>query len=221
MRDKLDFNFLYNLSFERITNKIPDYIKELRYIFSTFSNKEQSFIDLGCSYGHYYEIYKSYFKKIYFSDLIDIRGEKVKSYPFIKVNLNRKQIFKQKFDFILCLEVIEHIENENILFSNLREITSDNGYLIISTPNINRVFNIVTFKRFLPKEHCREYALKELCEKFENCGFKILRKGIFINRIGAYTFFCDIPEYLKQNIILLAQKNKVTVHGLKNNFQSP
>ena len=206
MQNKINFNNRYNESLKLITKKIPDYIEEIKYIFSIYSHKNQSFIDLGCSYGHFYEIYKSYFKNIFFADLSDIRAEKVKSYPFIKVNLNEKQIFEQKFDFILCLEVIEHIENENILFDNLREIANDNGYLLFSTPNVNRLFNIITFKKFLPQEHCREYNLTEICRKLEKYKFKILRRGIFLNRLGSHTFFFNIHTILKQNIILLAQK---------------
>ena len=206
MQNKINFNNRYNESLKLITKKIPDYIEEIKYIFSIYSHKNQSFIDLGCSYGHFYEIYKSYFKNIFFADLSDIRAEKVKSYPFIKVNLNEKQIFEQKFDFIFCLEVIEHIENENILFDNLREIANDNGYLLFSTPNVNRLFNIITFKKFLPQEHCREYTLTGLCRKLEKYEFRIIRKGIFLNRLGSHTFFFNIPTILKQNIILLAQK---------------
>jgi len=206
LKNNINFNEKYDESLKLVTTIIPEYVEEIKQIFFTYSHKYQSFIDLGCSYGHYYEIYKSNFKEIIFADLIDIRSDRLKDFPFIKINLNEENIFEKKFDFIFCLEVIEHIENESILFNNLKKIANNNGYLVISTPNVNRLFNLITFKKFLPKEHIREYTITELCRKLEKYGFKIIRKGIFLNRLGSYTFFFNIPICLKQNIILLAQK---------------
>ncbi len=47
-----------------------------------------------------------------------------------------KNDLKEKFDLIICLEVIEHVFDLDGLFKFFNQILKKNGYLIISTPNM-------------------------------------------------------------------------------------
>lgn len=42
----------------------------------------------------------------------------------------------EKFDCITCLDVLEHIENTGAFLEKVRTLLSDNGYLLLSVPNI-------------------------------------------------------------------------------------
>lgn len=42
-----------------------------------------------------------------------------------------------KFDVVVCVEVIEHVEDALVLLSNLRSIVQDDGFVFISTLNHN------------------------------------------------------------------------------------
>lgn len=52
------------------------------------------------------------------------------------INLERFKDYKNKFDCIVCLEVIEHIFNLDPLFEFFNFLLKKNGKLIISTPNM-------------------------------------------------------------------------------------
>lgn len=43
---------------------------------------------------------------------------------------------EQKFDFVLCQEVIEHIENPWLLFRKIKRVLKKDGIMVLTTPNI-------------------------------------------------------------------------------------
>ncbi len=57
--------------------------------------------------------------------------------PFVKANFDEHWPFTQgTFDYVVCLEVIEHMANPSQLISNLSKALRPGGLLILSTPNI-------------------------------------------------------------------------------------
>jgi SAM-dependent methyltransferase len=67
------------------------------------------------------------------ADLVLVR-DKV---PFVQLDLNRRTPFGDgKFDAIICLECIEHLENPFHLIRELTRILAPDGELILSTPNV-------------------------------------------------------------------------------------
>ena len=45
-------------------------------------------------------------------------------------------IFKPPYDLIVAMEVIEHLQNPTKLLIDCRELVKDNGFVLISTPNV-------------------------------------------------------------------------------------
>lgn len=55
----------------------------------------------------------------------------------VQLNLNRPLPFQpQTFDYIVCLEGIEHLENPHLLICEFSKALKPDGYLIITTPNV-------------------------------------------------------------------------------------
>lgn len=126
----------------------------------------------------------------------DVVGE-ITELPFIS----------NKFDAVLCCEVLEHIPFEKVEAA-LKEIGRISRYVIISLPNFNvylsitmdtNVFYFITRKRFKPRNlvvklpfplkhkfdgaHYWEigkkgYSIKMIRELFKKCGLKILEEKI-------------------------------------------
>ena len=88
-----------------------------------------------------------------------------------KLDLNKK-LQENKYDLILALDFIEHIEDTNKIMNIFKSISKKNTYLIISVPNIKNIrvpFNIYikdTFPRknygIFDKTHLRWFTKQDL-----------------------------------------------------------
>jgi SAM-dependent methyltransferase len=78
------------------------------------------------------------------------------------------------YNFILSVDVMEHIENDIQVFNNYYKSLKYNGILLISTPSDNGgsdVHNSIG-KSFID-EHVRDgYSLKDITEKLSGAGFR-------------------------------------------------
>ena len=58
------------------------------------------------------------------------------------VRYNAKEIsFKHKFDLVFCDKLIEHIFNIDEFIEKIKELLTDGGYLLLTTPNLASLFN--------------------------------------------------------------------------------
>lgn len=80
-----------------------------------------------------------------------------------------------KYDFVLCLEVLEHVPEPSKAINEIYRVLNNNGIVVISVPHLSRMHE-------LPHDYYRftRFGLKFM---LENAGFKILelfpRSGLF------------------------------------------
>jgi 2-polyprenyl-3-methyl-5-hydroxy-6-metoxy-1,4-benzoquinol methylase len=67
-----------------------------------------------------------------------------------------------KFDVVCSIESIEHVEDDKNFIKQLDRTLSDDGYLIVSTPNSN----IISLEKNPNKFHFRHYKLNEIKDMF-------------------------------------------------------
>ena len=68
---------------------------------------------------------------------IDKENFKLEDVPFLKVDMNAPlPLGNHEFDYVLCLEGIEHLENPFLCLREFGRVLKPGGSLIISTPNI-------------------------------------------------------------------------------------
>jgi 2-polyprenyl-3-methyl-5-hydroxy-6-metoxy-1,4-benzoquinol methylase len=115
-----------------------------RYFFVSQVVKNKIVLDLGCGSGYGSYILKNinHAKKV---TGIDISPDAIdyakKNYgnniDFQTGNvINLKNIPNKSIDVITCFEVLEHIEKQNQILSEIKRVLKDKGILFISTPNI-------------------------------------------------------------------------------------
>jgi len=85
-----------------------------------------------------------------------------------------KNMPDQYFDFVICFQVIEHIEDSHHLLNEIGRVLNENGRLIITTPNRNMSLTRNPW-------HVREYTGIEFSELLLNTFSSIEAKGVYGN----------------------------------------
>jgi 2-polyprenyl-3-methyl-5-hydroxy-6-metoxy-1,4-benzoquinol methylase len=135
------------------------------------------------------------------------------------------------FDFVICLEVIEHL---NVPFVKILErispAISKKGKIIISTPNLGSLWHLrnlffmrpiladaeLTFSKSCYENegvHRREYMPSEISSAFEKYGYKVLLTKFVLNRklktkLDVIQFPFYLINRLRPTFIMVAEKKE-------------
>jgi len=141
-------------------------------------NDKIKFYDAGAGFGQYSWFVLQYFRKAQVH-AVDLKTDYMNSFAHYCANLPEKNFTAQqadlvdytpneKYDLIIAVDILEHIENDEQVLANFRRAISPGGKLIISSPS--------TFDesaKFVA-EHVRPgYSKAEICSKLENANFKV------------------------------------------------
>lgn len=143
---------------------------------------------------------------------MEIEDSFYEKYELIKWNLENglsQKVKEKEFDVIFLLEVLEHIENFKTLLKECREILSDKGRIIISTPSANRIVYGDIFDGIgedMNHIHCfKKSNMRNLARK---CGLKVTKI------VGTYVRF---PPFFRKYIVIPTKQtfyNEVLVYRL-------
>jgi len=106
-----------------------------------------------------------------------------KKYPhikFIKGDVTNLPFGKKHFGCVFASELIEHVQDTNIMFSEFNRVLSENGCLIMTTPELTFLKNVFIAlfywnKYYNPANpHIRFYSKKSLGSILKKFGFKII-----------------------------------------------
>ena len=122
-------------------------------------------------------------------DSIDISESAInhvrQTYSFKKVNLRKADIssVEKKYDCIICMNVMEHIENDSFFFQNLINRLKKNGVLFLLVPSHKFLYS--DFDR--EGGHYRRYSKKDIIKWIYN-GIN-LKEQYYFNFIGALGYY--------------------------------
>ena len=121
-------------------------------------------LDVACGTGDLADFYKGEYMGVDISDVAIEYAEENRrdSAVFYIEDFTKEIIGKDKyFDTIVMAEFLEHIENDDVVFENIKRVAKDDARIIISLPNGNRI----------PDEnHLREFTVPELRKRFSKLG---------------------------------------------------
>lgn len=128
----------------------------------------------------------------------------VKNVSFEQVNIETMNICNY-FDLIVCIDILEHIENDSLALKKLYKSLSENGVLILHVPALYRRFPL--FKKHLnfdvPSHVRHGYEIDEIDSKIRKTGFQI-------NQIGyTYGFFETLSNNISYMITGAKKNNKL------------
>ena len=162
--------------------------RELKNLRKNYGNKEISIYDAGTGYGQYsyYMAKKLQPDSIYAIDIKDKWINNCKTF-FSKKNIKNVSFgiedlteinHIEKFDLILSVDVMEHIEDDVKVFQNFYKALKKGGFLIINTPSIygGSDAHVDEDESFIG-EHARiGYSFEDLELKLKPLGFSIYQK---------------------------------------------
>jgi hypothetical protein len=93
---------------------------------------------------------------------------------------------EDKFDTVVCLNVIEHVEPEQAALVNIRSALSDDGHAIVLVPQGQ--WNYGTLDEVLG--HHRRYSKAMLRQAAVAAGFKV-KELVEFNRVGTIAWFVN------------------------------
>lgn len=99
----------------------------------------------------------------------------------------------QRYDYIVILDVLEHLFDAESLLKKITKLLKESGELIISLPNIAHnsvILNLLknqfvyTKDGLLDDTHVKFYTYYSFCEMLERCGLKAVRKEAIQLAVG-------------------------------------
>ncbi len=121
-------------------------------------------LDVGCGTGDLADFYNDYYTGIDISDeaiKMAVKLERENANFFVGDISKIKETGNNKFDTIVMAEFLEHLEEDEKVFENLKQWLKPDSRIIISVPNGNRVPD---------PNHVREFTVPELRKKFASLG---------------------------------------------------
>ena len=151
-------------------------------------------VDIGCSSGFLLASLKQKYPK---STLVgcDFESQALVNcqkrnpeIPLFQVDLTRVPFKGASFDSVSCLNVLEHIEDDQISLNNIHTILKKDGLMALSVPMGESLFDLYDEVH----QHVRRYQKNDLIQKVEKAGFEILKANFF----GAFIYpaFCIVKK---------------------------
>ena len=103
---------------------------------------------------------------------------------------NAKVFGENKFDTIVCLDVLEHIRDDELVIRNLCYILKKGGHLIVSVPALRFLYG----SRDKKIGHYRRYGRGVLIEKLKTSGFDIVD-------LRYWNFFGVLPFLFSEKVL--------------------
>lgn len=162
IKDKKLINLLYKIFPEKIIHNHTYQVKRfIKSVADKYDKKGKKIIDIGAGTCPY----KKYFRQSqYFSQ--DLKNNPQKTIDFVG-NADSIPVKNNRFDYILCLQVLEHIKEPHLIFKEFHRILKPGGKLFLTT-------HMAFEEHMVPYDYFRftRYGLKYFAE---TTGFKTIK----------------------------------------------
>ncbi len=175
-------NYLSPITIARYEELLDDFEKY---------RKTNKILDVGAGCGFLLEIALARGWEVYGTEFTDDAVEycKEKGIQMRKGSLDEVNFDPEMFDVVTSIEVIEHINNPNVLVSEMKRVIRPGGKVYMTTPNFNAVlryrlksqYDVIDFPL-----HLCYYTPKSLRKLYTNHGFeveKLRTTGISLTRL--------------------------------------
>lgn len=190
-----------------------------------FVDEQKNVLDVGCADGH--------LSKIFISKGCEVIGIEIDKEAVKNAKKYCKEIFCEDiesielpdkyieyFDFIILADVLEHLKEPLITLKNLKKYLKDEGYILISLPNISNwklrlkfLFGNFEYedKGLLDSGHLRFFNEKSAKKLILDAGFEIYKFNMTVGdapKLAKFLHFIGTfrPNLLAYQFLLIAKK---------------
>lgn len=170
-----------------LTNNYNQWIFEL---FMPYSGEE--ILEVGCGLGNLTQFFKKVAKVTcidknpLFIEHMKIDHPDLEFYHFDITEENILFLANKGFDMVLCVNVLEHIRDDEKALSNMFKLLKPGGRLLLYVPALNFLYGTIDRNA----GHFKRYDKAELEKKLKRIGFHIERI-FFHNFLGALGWFIN------------------------------
>lgn len=153
-------------------------VKDYLSVFSVKNKADTRVLDLGCGTGHLtlellqdgYDVTAADISE----KLIDFVMTTTKEMGYrldtrVADVVDLRSFGQKTFDAIVCLDMLEHVNEDELALKNINSIISRGGLFICSVPALKSLYG----KRDKEIGHFRRYNIDELTSKMNSSGFNI------------------------------------------------
>mgnify|MGYP006086292841 CR=1 FL=1 len=188
-----DLKVFYSEHYDVTSYLSPITIKRYNDILDEFEQYRETgnLLDIGAGYGFFLEVAKQRGWNVYGTELTDQAVHKCekKDLTMFKGPIQSIDFGDLKFDIIVSIEVIEHLNTPVKYVNKAHELLRKGGVFYLTTPNFNSYlrhrlkenYNIIEYPN-----HLCYYTTKTLAKLFNDNGFrthKIQTTGISLTRL--------------------------------------
>lgn len=164
-------------------------------------------LEIGSGIGNISQFFLKENRQIYMSDLrlnyreFIIKKFKVDDQRVLDVDIVHEKFTEKyshllgKFDSVFCLNVVEHIKDDNLSVSNMMKLLKEGGHLTVLVPAYQALYN--GFDTRL--EHYRRYNKKSLLKLMSKHG--TLVNAFYFNSIGILGWFVSGKIFKNKTIL--------------------
>lgn len=207
-----DFEYLYN--FDEYKKNIHYFTQKLKCVVTSvlLTKKSGAILEIGPGFGLLSSLLLK--KGKYTLDVVEpyLTPECLKSskYTLNKSNLDQYlRVNKKKFDIIIMMDVIEHLEDPFESLDKLRDLLNENGILVIQTPNYQSLMQyfVKEWSWWMVEDHRWFFSSKSFKATLKKHGFTTLQ-------YRTYEDWSDFKKNLDGNFMEIKQPFRKLVKGL-------
>jgi glycosyltransferase involved in cell wall biosynthesis len=164
----------------------------------------QRVLEAGCGIGNFTEMLLDRSRLVcadlddFYVEMIGRRFGHLENIRTIKTDLATQDVIDkvepEKIDSIICLNVIEHIPDDEAVLANFYKLLTPGGHAIILVPAHPWLYS----KTDETLGHCRRYTQEMLQERLKKAGFEVADLWEF-NRLGVYGWW--VSKQLKKDTL--------------------
>ncbi len=158
-------------------------------LLKPYLKKEMHVIDFGCGQGAFSQ---RLVDEGMIVDACDINTDQIKAKVNKKITLDlNKELdlnsFSEKYDVLIALEILEHLQNPWKYLSDCLKLLKDDGIILLSTPNISNFVSRLRFfmrgsliafeKTDLVHGHITPLSFVQIENLCDQLGLEIVKKG--------------------------------------------
>jgi len=189
-----------------------DYVKDEENITKTFLKrlamiekhvKKGRLLDVGCATGFFLNSARENGWSVEGVEVSDFAADFARKKFDLQIyvgDIEKINLPKNRYDLITMWDVIEHIVNPIKVLKHLRASLTDNGILVMTTPDEGSIPARITKHKWvgykLSDEHLAYFSKKTMINLLEQTGFSMINShqvgkyvhfSLFANRVGMYS----------------------------------